>query len=279
MNSTISQPLFGCMDFKDRFEAAAYLRSVPNIKYVYMLMHNNLPFYVGISTNWKRIHGHFSDNKTRTNNLLRRKIRRIEADKGTVQVKLVNHYATYTDMYSAEKNLIAFYGKKIDRTGILTNYSDGGEGRSGLTTSLKQKEAVRKANTGKIKSEETLLKLSVAMKNTMQKRGGTFKGKKHTDETKALMSKNNSGTGHPQYGKPSALLGRERTEETVLRIKEGLAKVDMTCTDKRKEQLRTYWSMQPLLTCPHCGKESTFKPSMVKHHFDNCKKIINSAEK
>lgn len=272
--NTISNPLFGVMNFKNRFDATAYLRSVSNVKYVYMLMHNDIPFYVGISTNWKRIHEHFSDNRRKINTLLRRKIRKINATSGTVQIKIINHYATYSDMYAAEKNLIRFYGKMIDKTGILTNYSDGGEGRSGLTSSLKQKDAVKKANTGKVKSPETLLKLSISMKKTMQERGGTFKGRRHSEETKKLMSENNSGVNHPQYGKPSALLGRKHTEQTVSRIKESLSKIDMSCTEDRKEKLSKYWSMQPLLTCPHCNKESTFKPSMIKHHFDNCKKKI-----
>lgn len=273
MNKELSfnDTLHGTLDFKDRFEAAAYLRSIPRVRYVYMLMHSDQPFYVGVSTNWKRIHGHFADHAKKVNTLTRRKIRSIDRKGGTVAIKIINHYATDQDMYNAEINLIRFYGKKIDKTGILTNLADGGAGKAGMGMSLKQKEAVRKANTGKPKSKETLEKLSIAMKKTMALRGGTFKGRKHSAETRAKMSLDRTGEKHPQFGKPCALKGRKRSEETIKRMKEGMAKADMTCTEHRKQQLKDYWNSQPVLTCPHCGKQSSFKASMVRFHFDRCK--------
>ena len=273
MNKELSfnDTLHGTLDFKDRFEAAAYLRSIPRVKYLYMLMHNDQPFYVGISTNWKRIHGHFAEHGTKRNPLLRRKIRSIDRKNETVAIKIVNHYATDQDMYNAEINLIRFYGKKIDKTGILTNLADGGAGKVGTGMRNRQKELLRKINTGRPKSKETLEKLSIAMKKTMAIRGGTFKGRKHSAETRAKMSANNSGEGHPQFGKPSALKGRKRSEETIKRMKEGIAKSDNACTEHRKQQLKDYWNSQPILTCPHCGKQSSFKASMVRYHFDKCK--------
>lgn len=265
--------MFGILSFKDRFEACAYLREIGNVYYTYLLKHNGVPFYVGISKNWKRIHGHFSDNKKRVNVLLRRKIRSVERLGDVVEISIINHYPTKDDMFHAEINLINFYGRKIEKSGPLCNLSEGGEGAR-YKSSEKQKEAARKANSGRIVSDETRRKLSVALKNTFTSRDGTFKGKKHSDATKQKMSESHSGENHPQYGvrgKDHFNYGKKRPEWVITKIKEAVSKIDNSCTDKRKQQLKDYWNSQPLLTCPHCGKQSSFKPAMLRYHFDRCK--------
>lgn len=67
-------------------------------------------------------------------------------------------------------------------------------------------------------------------------KGGTFKDKKHTEETKKKMSENNA-MKNPEYRK---------------RVSEG-------------------WNKVKIVTCPHCGKEGKSSGCMYKWHFDNCK--------
>lgn len=267
--------MFKDLDFKTRYEVGKFLRPLGKIYYVYILLYNEKPFYVGTSSGWKRVYGHFSENKIRTNFLVRQKIKKIHEDGGVVIIRLHQQYETVQEMYTEEIRLIKLYGKKIDKDGgILCNLSDGGEGRAGIGTSEKQKIAVKLANTGKPKSQTTRDKLSVAVKKAFAIRGGTFKGKKHSKETRELMSKNNSGTGHPQYGTGGEghfNHGKKHTQKTRDSIRQALSLIDCSCSEERKQKLKDFWATQPLLTCPHCQKTSTFKPAMVRFHFDNCK--------
>jgi hypothetical protein len=267
--------MFQNLDFNSRYDVGAFLRPLGKAYYVYMLMQGDMPFYIGTSCNWKRVYGHFSENEDRVNFLVKSKIKRMQEDNEIVVIRLHQQYETAEEMYVEEIRLISLYGKRIDNNGgILTNLSDGGEGRAGLGTSEKQKEAVRKANTGKPKTQETLRKLSESLIKSYKSRDGTFKGKKHTEETKRLMSQMHTGVNHPQYGMGGEThwnFGKQRTEETKSKIKLAQSLLDMSCTDERKQKLKDYWLNQPLLVCPHCGKQSTFKPAMVRFHFDNCK--------
>lgn len=267
--------MFKDLNFNTRYEVGAFLRPLGKVYYVYMLMQEDKPFYVGTSCSWKRVYGHFSQNEDKVNFLVQYKIRKMQENNETVIIRLHQQFATAEEMYAEEIKLISFYGKKIDReNGILANLSNGGEGRAGLGTSEKQKEAVRKANTGKPKTQETLRRLSESLLKCFESRDGTFKGKKHTEETKDLMSQNNSGVNHPQYGMGGEThwnYGKQRSEETLNKIKLTKSLLDMSCTEERKQKLKDYWLRQPLLACPHCNKQSTFKPAMVRFHFDNCK--------
>lgn len=260
--------------FDSRFDAVKYLREIGNKDYYcYILSSNGQPFYVGIAKSNKRLLQHEKDAQPyarSTNPLKVRKIRS-ELRKGNkIQYTIVRFFKSVFEVNHAERSLILFYGKKIDRTGILTNLTDGGEGKPGLAATANQKEAARKANTGKFRSEETRKKLSEANKG----KPGTFKGKKHTEETKRKMSENHSGIGHPQYGMRGEMshnFGRKHSEETRLKIKESLATVDMSYSEERKKNLAEYWKNQPIIECPHCGKTSSFKAAMVRYHFENCK--------
>lgn len=103
-----------------------------------------------------------------------------------------------------------------------------------------------------------------AYKNKGKKRTDEFKAnrtgplnsffdKKHTDETRKLMSQNHadvSGSNNPMYGKPHPNRG-----------KTGLWK----------------WS-KPVVTtnCPHCGRNIGGLSNFKRFHGDNCKRNISS---
>ena len=147
------------MIFNNRFEAVAYLKTRhTETPYCYMLLHNSIPFYVGISSSNKRLYSHEKEAKPYakvTNALRTRKIRKILRNNETIQYQIVREFTNVIEAYHAERSLILFYGKVIDRTGILTNLTEGGDGAC-KPTSAKQKEAASKANKGKPKTKETL---------------------------------------------------------------------------------------------------------------------------
>lgn len=260
--------------FETRFEVGEYLRKHELKHHVYMLMHEDLPIYVGISNNWKRIYSHFSENKKRTNVLLRHKMRKVARAGGRVEIVIVSHFHSILEADHAERSLILLYGKKIDRTGILCNLSDGGTGKR-QPCSQRQKEMARIRQTGRLTSDETRLRSSVAQKKAYAEgKRPSFLGRHHTEEAKKKLSEAHSGENNKYFGVTGSdhfNYGKRRTDEQKERIAAGQDPEKMKWDEDRKGTLRQYWENQPLLTCPHCGKQSSFKAAMIRYHFDSCK--------
>lgn len=87
-------------------------------------------------------------------------------------------------------------GEKENKTGILTNMTDGGEGAYGCTPSVETKKKISETKTG--------TKLSTLIKNRMR----TARiGKTHSDETKIKISQAHKNKVHHNDKKVITPLG------------------------------------------------------------------------
>jgi hypothetical protein len=244
------------------------------------------PFYVGIGKG-RRIREHSyeltafdkgTQPKPEKCNAHKLNIMRKLRDSGEeIDYQIMSFHDTWEEACEAEIELIAFIGRKANG-GPLVNMTDGGDGAVGRPSSEKQKLAASMANS-KPKDYKAIEK-TLATKKSLGPIISSFKGKTHTEEWKAKASLRMSGENHPQYGTGGVdhhNYGTIRTEETRAKIRTALSNLDLSCTEERKQQLRDYWNSQPILKCEHCGKESSFKPAMVRFHFDKCKMNPNKS--
>ena len=91
------------------------------------------------------------------------------------------------DAFKHEIYMINIYGRKNNHTGILHNFTDGGEGCSGMKHTEEFKRIRSEKYTGKKRqphTEETKQKLRISRSNQTDPRLGTT----HTEETKKRLS-------------------------------------------------------------------------------------------
>jgi hypothetical protein len=181
--------------------------------YVYIYLDPRLnppqPIYIGKGSG-NRLDFH----KTRAKNqILKRKISKIR-DLGLEPiVEVFKDNITDTEALILEMELISKYGRIDNGTGILCNLTEGGEGSSGWIPSeetknlwseqrkgKKQTPAQYAANCNRNISEESRRKQSEASKGHSRHTSYQLNilkefntGKKHSDETKELMSKQRKG--------------------------------------------------------------------------------------
>lgn len=119
-----------------------------NNAFVYELIDNRInsknfgkPFYVGISSHdnglvksfsaiYNRPYTHFTNKslKNDSNNIKKGIINEIISLGLSPEVNIVDTNLTLTEAFELEKSLIKKYGKLLDKSGILSNITDGGEG-------------------------------------------------------------------------------------------------------------------------------------------------------
>ena len=150
------------------------------------------------------------------------------------RIVIMESMLTEIGAFALERRYIRWYGRKDNKTGILHNRTDGGDGVYGYVATEKTREKLSKANTGKKQSSEEI-------ERKIQRQ----KGQKHTSERTEKRA--------------DAMRGRKVPLETLA---------------KRKATLAVYnpqkGRKQEVVTCPHCTVSGGNRV-MKRHHFDRCK--------
>ena len=109
--------------------------------------------------------------------------RRVKPPKDQSFIVFAQEGLTEQEAFDLERYYIALYGRKDLGTGILGNFTDGGEGVSGLRISQEARDKISRAHTDKVVSQETRDKLSRANMGSQY-----FLGKTHTQEARSKIA-------------------------------------------------------------------------------------------
>lgn len=111
------------------------------------LTFSNQPFYVGKGKG-RRLKEHLFNSSLKRNNAKNQKIKVILKENLTPIIIKIYVDLTEEEAFIKEKEIITHFGRVDNKTGILCNHTDGGEGQSGLLHSQAAKEKISKANSG-----------------------------------------------------------------------------------------------------------------------------------
>lgn len=155
--------------------------------YIHRRPDTGVIFYVGIGVSQRPY-----VNKYR-NNLWHKIVRK---NNGDFIVEIIGENLSWEFCCAVEMGLIKTYGRINNRTGILCNMTDGGDGVTGIIHSKETREKIRKTLTGNKMSLSARQKMSIAGKGRkkseehIRKIGDGRKGKLHTVESKKYMAIN-----------------------------------------------------------------------------------------
>jgi hypothetical protein len=145
--------------------------------YRHITKDNNTVFYVGMGNNSRPY------TKTKRSSYWKNIV-----DKHGYYVEVLAENLSFEDAIELEVFLISLYGRKDNKTGVLCNLTDGGEGTKNVTESVRKKiserrKGIRTLSLDYIRSEEHCKKISESKKG----KESTFKGKKHSEYSKAII--------------------------------------------------------------------------------------------
>jgi hypothetical protein len=174
--------------------------------YAYLRKSNNTPYYIG---------------KGKDNRAYSTRNRRVSVPKDKTKIVFYQTYLNENDAFILEQKYIKLFGRKDNRTGILLNLTDGGEGTSGIIPSEEHRRKNGIAHKGIPKgpqSEKHKINNSLAHKGQKAWNKGIKTGpvseetrKKHTlartgqKRGKYTLHKEPHGTKHLQGKKASCL--------------------------------------------------------------------------
>ena len=107
-------------------------------------------FYIGIGTEKERMNSKRSRNKFWKNIV----------NKYGILSEVIEDNLTWDEAVIREQYWIKFYGRKNNKTGVLCNMTDGGEGSFGRIIKDETKRKISNSNKGKKHTEEQKRKIS-----------------------------------------------------------------------------------------------------------------------
>lgn len=144
------------------------------------------------------------------NNRAHRSLHNIRPPKDKSQIIFLERHLSEIGALALERRYIRWYGRKDNKTGILRNLTDGGEGTAGLIQTDEHKAKISNALKGIIRGPHTeerkqqIKEFWAGKPKPWASRPGTlntFYGKEHSIETKEQLSKARQGDKNPMFGR------------------------------------------------------------------------------
>jgi len=188
--------------------------------YRHIRLDKNEPFYIGI--------GSQSDKYYRSKRITKRnKIWNDIYIKTEIRVDIVLDNISWEEACKKEIEFIKLYGRIDNKTGVLSNLTDGGEGYLNPSEEVRNKISISKSGNnnpwyGKKFSKEHCNKIALGntgrkvSKETRKKISESQKGiPRNSEEMKKHLSKINSGSNHLHFGKQKSQLTRNKISEAL----------------------------------------------------------------
>lgn len=178
------------------------------------------PFYIGKGKG-KRKTNTLSEKK---NLFKKRVIEKIKLNGLKPILILLKEDLNETDSFKLEKELIIFIGRRDLDTGCLCNFTNGGEGSSGIIQSEETKKK-RKESLLPYRAYFKTEEFSLKMKEVAKER---IKNKDYIDKMK-ILSEKYKGSGNPMFGKSTSDKQKESVKNAHLS-----GKINISEEGKRK---------------------------------------------
>lgn len=194
----------------------------------------------------------------------------ILANKEQYKFKVIKVFNNYADMICYESFLHQYFDVKTNNSFFnKANQLPHSFSTAGIKKTDAQKQHLRNINTGKIPSKESIEKcrqsrLGVPLaEDRRNKIRIANTGKKATEESKLKMSIS------AKKRKPN-FKGMKHSEKSLAKMRESHKNIVVSPETKEKLRMAKLGKLQPLSTCPHCGKVGGAS-NMKRWHFENCK--------
>ena len=198
-----------------------YKLKIMAVVYFHRRKDTNEVFYVGIGKTKQRAY-----RKSQRNTIWNRIVSKTE-----YSIEIIHNKITWNEACELEKFYINKFGRLNNKTGILSNMTDGGEGVENPSDEVRKKQS--KANKGKIvskKTREIQRQNNIGDKNNQWGKFGvlaSFYGGKHTKEARKKISEANKNKKITKEQKENYRLanlgsknpGSKLTEKEVIEIR------------------------------------------------------------
>jgi hypothetical protein len=187
--------------------------------YRHIRLDKNQPFYIGIGTKPDIVKGKIHEYSRAFSKTQRNKFWHNITNKTTYEVEILFECDDYNFIQIKEIEFISIYGRICNKSGILVNFSEGGNSRKGFIHSQEVKNKISKGNKGKIMSQESRDRLSKSTK------GRIISKEQRINISKALIGKKQSKETieKRKISNKGKLIGRKTSEE--VKKKQSLARL------------------------------------------------------